>query len=271
MRFSRVLAVMFACATLHASAQLSTTTPESASSASPEPVRIAQRALHMLAIAEPDIQVPGAVGPSPEPQIVAVRYVVSRTGEVVQAEADNGAPELRQIAADGVRHWVYKPYYVNGEPRAVESYVSIKFVQGVGRRFEAEAAEVAALGPTTGVAAHPVIVRSLPVIQQPVRVSAGTVAGLLIGGTAPVYPPVARAAKVQGTVILHAIISKQGTIEKVVVVSGPPLLIQAAVDAVSSWRYRPYMMNGEPVEVDTTINVNFAFNTPPAKQGSQPQ
>jgi protein TonB len=74
-----------------------------------------------------------------------------------------------------------------------------------------------------------------------------------------VYPPIAKAAHVQGAVILHAIISKQGTIENLQVVSGPPMLTGSAMDAVRRWRYKPYLLNGEPTEVDTTITVNFTF------------
>jgi protein TonB len=65
---------------------------------------------------------------------------------------------------------------------------------------------------------------------------------------------------VQGTVVLAAFISKQGTIENMRIVSGPAMLQQAALDAVGQWRYRPYMLNGEPVEVETTVNVVFSLN-----------
>jgi protein TonB len=84
-------------------------------------------------------------------------------------------------------------------------------------------------------------------------------AGSIISRPDPVYPPIAKAAHVQGVVILHAIISKQGTIENLQVVSGPPMLTTSAMDAVHRWRYKPYLLNGEPTEVETTINVNFTF------------
>ncbi len=73
------------------------------------------------------------------------------------------------------------------------------------------------------------------------------------------YPPLARAARLQGTVLLQALISKQGTIEHLQLVSGHPMLVQAAMDAVRQWRYRPYVLNGEPVEVETQITVNFSL------------
>ena len=107
--------------------------------------------------------------------------------------------------------------------------------------------------------APPVVTRAAPKPTGPQRVSGGVIAGMAISQPQPVYPPIAKAAHVQGTVILHAVISKTGTIEKLTPVSGPQMLQGAAMDAVSRWKYKPYILNGEPVEVDTTINVNFTF------------
>jgi len=90
-------------------------------------------------------------------------------------------------------------------------------------------------------------------------ISSGVATGNLIVKTQPVYPPIAKAARVQGTVVLQATISKTGTIENLHVVSGPTMLQQAAQDAVRQWRYRPYLLNGEPVEVETTVNVIFSL------------
>jgi protein TonB len=92
-----------------------------------------------------------------------------------------------------------------------------------------------------------------------VSISAGVMTGMLIQKTTPVYPPIAKAARVSGTVVLQATISKTGTIENLRVVSGPAMLQQAAMDAVKSWRYRPYLLNNEPVEVETTVNVIFTL------------
>src|SRR6516225_9716795 len=94
---------------------------------------------------------------------------------------------------------------------------------------------------------------------QRVRVSQGVSQGLLIHQVKPVYPPLARQARIQGTVVLQALISKDGTIENLHLVSGHPMLAPAAIEAVKQWRYKPYFLNGEPVEVDTTINVNFTL------------
>jgi protein TonB len=81
----------------------------------------------------------------------------------------------------------------------------------------------------------------------------------LINKVQPTYPPLARQARIQGVVILEAVISKEGSIDDLKVISGHPLLQQAAVDAVRQWKYKPTTLNGEPVEVVTTITVTFSF------------
>jgi protein TonB len=83
--------------------------------------------------------------------------------------------------------------------------------------------------------------------------------GDLIRKVQPAYPALARSARVQGIVVLQAMISKQGTIENLRILTGHPMLAPAAVEAVRQWRYRPYILNGEPVEVETQITVNFAL------------
>jgi periplasmic protein TonB len=84
--------------------------------------------------------------------------------------------------------------------------------------------------------------------------------GSLIRRVEPLYPPLARAARIQGPVVLAAIISTAGTIEHLQVLSGHPMLVNAALQAVGQWRYRPYVLNGEVIEVETQITVNFKLN-----------
>jgi protein TonB len=97
-------------------------------------------------------------------------------------------------------------------------------------------------------------------LPKVLAISAGIAAGMQIRNTPPVYPLIAKSARVSGTVVLQATISKTGTIENLRVVSGPEMLRQAAVDAVKTWRYKPYMLNNQPVEVETTVNVIFSLN-----------
>ncbi|HYW40809.1 MAG TPA: energy transducer TonB [Terriglobales bacterium] len=105
----------------------------------------------------------------------------------------------------------------------------------------------------------PMVIPARPAVIKPLRVS-NLGEGNLIYRVQPNYPSIARQARVQGTVELRAIISKAGTIENLVVVRGHPMLAAAAIDAVRQWRYRPYLLNNEPIEVETEITVNFVLS-----------
>jgi periplasmic protein TonB len=98
-----------------------------------------------------------------------------------------------------------------------------------------------------------------PAAPQRIRVGGNVEAGARINNVTPEYPAIAKVAHISGTVVLHAIIAKDGTIQELSFVSGPPMLVKSAMDAVKQWRYKPYLLNGDPVEVETTINVDFSF------------
>ena len=110
--------------------------------------------------------------------------------------------------------------------------------------------------------------RSLPVLAKTpeptpvkrIRVASRVAEANLIHDVAPTYPPEAGRARIEGTVVLMAVIGKDGSVQDVRVESGLPLLAQAAIDAVKQWRYRPYLWNGEPVEVDSRITINFTLS-----------
>ena len=97
------------------------------------------------------------------------------------------------------------------------------------------------------------------VTPQRIRVGGNVQQANLITKISPVYPPLAKQARIQGTVELSAIIGKDGRVQDLKVVRGHPLLVASALDAVKNWVYRPTMLNGEPVEVATTIDVNFTL------------
>jgi protein TonB len=110
------------------------------------------------------------------------------------------------------------------------------------------------------------IINSTPVavpkqaVPTRVRVSQGVTQGMVVRRIQPSYPPLARQARIQGQVLLQAEISKDGTIENLRLISGHPMLAPAAIEAVKQWRYKPYFLNGEPVEVETQITVNFSLS-----------
>jgi TonB family protein len=97
------------------------------------------------------------------------------------------------------------------------------------------------------------------IIRKRVVVSAGVMAGQIVWKATPVYPLAAKYNGVQGTVVLHIFIATDGTVHDVSAVSGPKLLQQAAIDCVKQWRYKPYLLLGEPVEVETEINIIFTL------------
>ena len=99
-----------------------------------------------------------------------------------------------------------------------------------------------------------------PTVSKPRFRASQMLQGSLIQRVEPVYPPLARTARIQGPVVLAAVISKAGTIEHLQALSGHPMLVKAALEAVSQWRYRPYVLNGEVIEVETQITVNFKLN-----------
>jgi periplasmic protein TonB len=96
--------------------------------------------------------------------------------------------------------------------------------------------------------------------QQRVRVGGNVQAAKMVRQVTPLYPQIAKTAHVQGNVVLHAIIAKDGTVQELTYISGPALLMRSAMDAVRQWRYQPTLLNGEPVEVDTTITVVFTLS-----------
>jgi protein TonB len=109
------------------------------------------------------------------------------------------------------------------------------------------------------ISSAPVAVPKVATPQR-VRVSQGVTQGLLVRRVQPNYPALAKQARIQGTVLLQAEISKTGDIQNLRVISGHPMLAPAALDAVKQWKYKPYILNGEPVEVETQITVNFTLS-----------
>src|SRR5712664_880106 len=103
---------------------------------------------------------------------------------------------------------------------------------------------------------------AIPKVATPqrVRVSTGVATGLLIKRVTPNYPQLAKQARIQGHVILQAEISKDGTIQNLQLISGHPMLAPAAIEAVKQWRDKPYLLNGEPVAVETQVDVNFSLS-----------
>ena len=118
------------------------------------------------------------------------------------------------------------------------------------------------IGPDVGPSTGPIITNAQPIIPLPPPHHAPVIVshfdpGTIVHQVLPVYPDLARKAHIQGDVRLQAVITREGTIAELSVISGHPMLAPAALDAVRQWRFRPYMLNGQAVPVETTITVNF--------------
>jgi protein TonB len=137
--------------------------------------------------------------------------------------------------------------------------VSESVPAGADSGFAQSTSAIGAIPDLIGPGSPTVLVRPAPP-KGPIRVSSGVAAGQLLTPIQPVYPAIAKAAHISGTVVVQAIIAKDGSIQHMQVISGPPLLRQAALDAIARARYRPYLLNEQPVEIETTISVVFTMN-----------
>ncbi|MBV8631481.1 MAG: energy transducer TonB [Silvibacterium sp.] len=114
--------------------------------------------------------------------------------------------------------------------------------------------------PNVGTPAPPAVKPEPRPTPGPFRVSAGVAAGHLLAPIQPIYPAIVRETRIQGTVVVEAVISKEGLVVRARVVSGPPMLAPSALNAIQQAHYEPYRLNGEPVEVETTISVIFRLD-----------
>jgi TonB family protein len=190
---------------------------------------------------------------------VALKARIDKEGNVINLQLISGHPMLAPAAIEAVKQWKYKPYLLNGEPVEVETTVTVNFT--LAEPPAAGATADNASGQDGGAAgAFPSVPGTAQAVTpKRVRVSSGVAQGLLVTNVQPEYPPDAREQRIQGVVLLHAIISKEGDIANLELISGHPLLAPAAIEAVKQWKYKPYLLNNTPLEVDTQIQVNFTL------------
>lgn len=164
--------------------------------------------------------------------MVILELRIDTEGNVANVDVKAGKPELADAAAAAFRQYKFKPYLTDGKP--MEWRVSAIAVFG---------------GRNTPV--------KLSFQPLKLRVSQGVMDANKTRDVQPQYPQEALVARIQGDVVLGATLSTQGDMTNLMLVSGHPLLAQAAIDAVKQWKYKPYLLNGDPVEVDTVITVKF--------------
>lgn len=189
---------------------------------------------------------------------VAFKALIGKAGNVQKLELISGHPMLVPAAIEAVKQWKYRPFLLNGWPLEVETTITVEFPT----KDKASADKIRKYNSREDSGSKPLSFEpGTPLIPIPmhVRVSSGVEERLSVKKVPPEYPAKARERYVEGTVSLKVQISKQGAVENVELISGHPLLAPAAIDAVKKWKYRPYLLNGEPVEVETQVQVNFTL------------
>ncbi|HYM74463.1 MAG TPA: energy transducer TonB [Candidatus Dormibacteraeota bacterium] len=189
---------------------------------------------------------------------------INTSGSVEGVMLISGHPRLVPAAIEAVKHWKYGPYVMDGNAVAVATTVRLSFAisDGAGVVTEPTPSGIAPTGIRQGtLSMQPAQGGDAPHsgVPQRVRVSQGIMQGMLERKVSPQYPQDARDQHIQGMVVLHVNIDKAGNVNNVDLISGHPMLAPAAIEAVRQWRYRPYLLNGEAIEVDTQVQVNFTL------------
>lgn len=204
-------------------------------------IEVPLNVLDGLAVSEPNIVVPEG---APNARMVALKVLVSKTGAVEEVAVSMGDEVLRKAAADGVMGWKYRPYLVNGEPREFQATILIRFRDGVGTRMTAPPPLAAPnLGPPLQLATADTITVTPNVLQ----------------GLAEAQPDIVvpEGAPQAGVVWVKVLVSKTGVVEEAVVSQGEVTLRQVAVDGVKGWKYKPFVQDGYPREIQSSIVLGF--------------
>ncbi|HYM09990.1 MAG TPA: energy transducer TonB [Bryobacterales bacterium] len=186
--------------------------------------------------------------PAPPPPVVKIQKIVPREFDAGKLMAPKVIPKKVKLIEESETPPANIAGVVGGVPGGMPGGAIGGVIGGI-----ISSAPVAPPPP-------PKVEAPKPVTPQRIRVGGNVQKANLINAPRPVYPPLAKQARIQGVVKLHAIIDKSGAIQQLTVVSGHPLLIPSALEAVKQWRYKPTLLNGEPVEVITEIDVNFTLS-----------
>jgi TonB family protein len=179
-----------------------------------------------------------------------LKIVIDEQGQVVEASPVAGHPAFAKPSLDAIKQWKYRPFMLNDAAMRVETTVVIEYRLG-------------GLEDYAPIQAPDAVVSCVvkPGFQDAnatrIRVQREIMDGRRTKYVEATYPQMARVAHIQGDVVLRAVIDKEGRVANVRAVSGHPILIQAAMDAVKQWAYQPYLLNGEPVEVESLLTVRF--------------
>ena len=180
---------------------------------------------------------------------VVLRAIISREGLVKSLAVISGPVALRDAAVDAVKQWTYKPFLLNGRATEVDTTVTVTFPP----------AEASQGGAPAGTGQTPPALPSLP--SGRARISPGVMERQKQSGSMPNFCVLVGNQRLSGTIVLHVVVARTGNVSEVDGLSGPPTLQQSAIEAVRGWTYKPYLLNGDPVEVDTTVTAPVSCGT----------
>jgi TonB family protein len=187
---------------------------------------------------------PSAVTAKKVEDTVLLKVRISKSGVVHDIKVDSGPPTLTAAAIKAVKRWKYKPaWWATDAPSERQTFMSVTLAKGAAPKVEEIALGVPGCIPA----------------PWRVRVSQTFMETLLLSRVEPVYPPGAQTNHMEGIVVVRVTVDKGGNVYKVENVSGPPVLVPAAAEAVKQWRYQPYLLNGEAIEVESTVEISFTL------------
>jgi TonB family protein len=200
---------------------------------------------------------------------IVIAFTIDKTGKVARAmvvdrdlwgrkSANIGDPHLRQASLDAVKQWTYRPYLLNGAPADIDTSVVLLFDFSHPNSPVVKLADAPSGPPPSKPESNAVDAGKASVGEfgKPL-VDPKVAETRLTGRVEPQYPQMARIAHIQGDVVLHILIDRQGHVAKVKAKNGHPILIQAAIDAVTKWDYQPFLLDGQPTDVETLVTVKF--------------
>jgi TonB family protein len=166
---------------------------------------------------------------------VVLRILIDKAGKVTKASQLSGDPLLADATLSAVKQWKFRPYTLSNEHVEVDTTATVAYT--------ADPPYVITPKPFHG--------------PRMIRVSQGVMESSIVRRVEPQYPLEARANRVKGDVLIQVIIDEKGSIAKMTVLKGEPVLAKAATEAVAQWTYKPFTVDGDPFEVETTILVRF--------------
>ncbi len=192
---------------------------------------------------------------------VIAQVLISKTGDVESVQLFSGHPILAPAAIEAIKQWKFKPFELNGEPVEVETRAKVNFTLADNSSAQGTAGSVPGGIPPNqpGGIVDAADARDQHSPPQRVRVSQGVEEALIVKKVPPEYPQDAKDQRIQGSVVLKVTVDKQGSVATVELISGHPALAPASMEAVKQWKYKPYLLNQQPVEVETQVTVNFTL------------